>query len=61
TYYLINLLKSGLGQPHRSVQPVVSSEARILPKPVSVSTVFFVFCFSAEHSNNDSAVTQEAQ
>ncbi|WP_217633028.1 hypothetical protein, partial [Marinobacterium iners] len=27
-------------QPHRSVQPVVSSEARILPQPVSVSTVF---------------------
>jgi hypothetical protein len=44
-----------------SVQPVVSSEARILPQPVSVSTVFSFFCFSAEHSNNDPTFTQEFQ
>jgi hypothetical protein len=42
TYYLISLLKSGSinRTENLPVQPVVSSEARILPPPVSVSTVF---------------------
>jgi hypothetical protein len=59
TYYLISLLKSGSinRTENLPVQPVVSSEARILPLPVSVSTVFsFVFHRLGSENNARSAL-----
>jgi hypothetical protein len=59
TYYLISLLKSGSINctENLPVQPVVSSEARILPLPVSVSTVFsFVFHRLGSENNARSAL-----
>ncbi|WP_343774800.1 hypothetical protein, partial [Marinobacterium sediminicola] len=41
-------------------QPVVSSEAHILLRRFSMSTIFFVFCFSVVTLHNDPIEIKEA-